>query len=201
MKVDQDEVMLLPHRKAALIEGFFLLCKNPFGEGRVAVAMRGDELKAYEHVFTFTDLAGSKLGALRKGNNLFFYFGWPSLVSKIRKEIAGLSGYNPVSKNFLGVVNSPVDLSEAGNVLPDASEASKLVVDKGRVLGVYAGTARGVQGEVEELSIERAGSIRGMPVYNQHFGVPLPQEEQQLVLEELGQHKLFLALFGKKRGK
>lgn len=190
--------MSLPHRKAALIEGFFLLCKNPFGEGRVAVAMRGDELRAFRHVFTFTDLAGSKLGALRKGDNVFFYFGWPSLVSKIQKEISGLSSYNPVTKKLVGVVNSPVDLSEAGSVLPDASKAGNLVVDKGRVLGVYAGTARGVQGEVEELSIERAGSIRGMPVYNQHFGVPLPEEEQELVLEELGQHKLFLALFGKR---
>lgn len=191
----------MAHRKAALIEGFFLLCKNPLGEGRVAVTLKGEELAVYRHVFTFTDLAGSKLGGLRKGGSVHFYFGWPSLVNKISRQVSAHPGYNPITKSFTGVVNSPVDLSEAGNVLPDPASAKKLVVEKGVVLGVYAGTASGVQGEVEELSLERAGSIRGMPVYNQHFGVPLPKEEQEMVLEELGQHKLFLALLGKKDGK
>ena len=188
----------MPQRKAALIEGFFLLCKNPIAEGRVAITLHGESLAVYRHVFTFTDLAGSKLGGMRKGKEVHFYFGWPSLVHKIQRELASLSTHNPVSRTFTGVVDSPVSLAEAGSVLPDQSKAKKLVVEKGVVLGVYAGTARGVVGEVEELSIERAGSIRGLPVYNQHFGVPLPQQEQEIVLEELGQHKLFLALFGKR---
>ncbi|GEM_PF-6859184 len=188
----------MAHRKAPLIEGFFLLCRNPVGEGKVAITMRGEELCAYRHVFTFTDLAGSKLGGLKQKQVVHFYFGWPSLVSKVQKELAGVRGHNPISKNSTGVFSSPVSLEDAGSVLPDPAKADKLVVDKGKVLGVYAGTARGVKGEVEELSIERAGSIRGMPVYNQHFGVPLPQEEQEMILEQLGQHKLFLALFGKR---